>query len=224
MTIAYSAVPQPGRADDAVSILEVTDRDGNVLEENRPQPTEAIRADTAFVMTNLLRRRRPARHGRVARQRSTGRSAARPARPTTTPTRGSSASIRTSRSACGSASTQKRPIGQGQTGVGGRAADLDRRHDALDRAPAQARQGASPSSTAPGNIVFATTETGADAKPSSPARSRERRFGSDRSPRRRHRTILASALLVVAQASLRRVRRQSSSAWRSQRPDAFSIR
>ena len=37
------------------SVLKVTDREGNVLEENRPEPKDAIRADTAFVMTNLLR-------------------------------------------------------------------------------------------------------------------------------------------------------------------------
>jgi len=36
-------------------VLSVADRDGNLLEENRPEPHEAIRADTAFVMTNLLR-------------------------------------------------------------------------------------------------------------------------------------------------------------------------
>jgi len=36
------------------SVLKVTDREGNVLEENRPEPKDAIRADTAFVMTNLL--------------------------------------------------------------------------------------------------------------------------------------------------------------------------
>jgi len=36
-------------------VLTITDREGNVLEENRPEPHEAIRADTAFVMTNLLR-------------------------------------------------------------------------------------------------------------------------------------------------------------------------
>ena len=37
------------------AINKVSDREGNVLEENRPEPKEAIRADTAFVMTNLLR-------------------------------------------------------------------------------------------------------------------------------------------------------------------------
>jgi membrane carboxypeptidase/penicillin-binding protein len=37
------------------SVLKVTDREGNVLEENRPEPKDAIRADTAFMMTSLLR-------------------------------------------------------------------------------------------------------------------------------------------------------------------------
>jgi penicillin-binding protein 1A len=36
-------------------MVSVSDRDGNVLDEHRPEPREAIRADTAFVMTNLLR-------------------------------------------------------------------------------------------------------------------------------------------------------------------------
>ncbi|MGE3844633.1 MAG: penicillin-binding transpeptidase domain-containing protein, partial [Vicinamibacterales bacterium] len=35
-------------------ILTIPDRAGNTLEENRPVPSEAIRADTAFVMTHLL--------------------------------------------------------------------------------------------------------------------------------------------------------------------------
>jgi penicillin-binding protein 1A len=37
------------------AMVSVSDRDGNVLDEHRPEPREAIRADTAFVMTNLLR-------------------------------------------------------------------------------------------------------------------------------------------------------------------------
>ena len=36
-------------------MTSIADREGNVLEENRPEPHEAMRADTAFVMTNLLR-------------------------------------------------------------------------------------------------------------------------------------------------------------------------
>jgi penicillin-binding protein 1A len=55
MTSAYSAFPNQGVRMRPYSILKVTDREGNVLEENRPEPRDAIRADTAFVMTNMLR-------------------------------------------------------------------------------------------------------------------------------------------------------------------------
>jgi penicillin-binding protein 1A len=55
MTSAYSAFPNQGVRMRPYPILQVLDREGNVLEENRPDPKEAIRADTAFVMTNLLR-------------------------------------------------------------------------------------------------------------------------------------------------------------------------
>jgi penicillin-binding protein 1A len=55
MTSAYSVFPNQGIRMTPYSILKVSDRDGNVLEENRPQAHDAIRADTAFVMTNLLR-------------------------------------------------------------------------------------------------------------------------------------------------------------------------
>jgi penicillin-binding protein 1A len=36
-------------------VLRVLDRGGNLLEENRAEPVDVIRADTAYVMTNLLR-------------------------------------------------------------------------------------------------------------------------------------------------------------------------
>jgi penicillin-binding protein 1A len=55
MTSAYSVYPNQGVRMRPYSVLKVTDREGNVLEENRPEPKDAIRADTAFVMTNLLR-------------------------------------------------------------------------------------------------------------------------------------------------------------------------
>ena len=55
MTSAYSAFPNQGVRMRPYSILKVADREGNVLEENRPEPKDAIRADTAFVMTSLLR-------------------------------------------------------------------------------------------------------------------------------------------------------------------------
>ena len=55
ITSAYSVFPNQGVRMRPYSVLKVTDREGNVLEENRPEPKDAIRADTAFVMTNLLR-------------------------------------------------------------------------------------------------------------------------------------------------------------------------
>ncbi len=54
MTSAYTAYPGGGVRMAPLPILEVTDREGNVLEENRPEPHEAIRADTAYIITNLL--------------------------------------------------------------------------------------------------------------------------------------------------------------------------
>jgi penicillin-binding protein 1A len=55
MTSAYSVFPNQGVRMRPRAVLKVTDREGNVLEENRPEPKDAIRADTAFVLTNLLR-------------------------------------------------------------------------------------------------------------------------------------------------------------------------
>ena len=55
MTSAYTAFPNQGVRMEPYSVMTITDRDGNIREENRPQPREAIRADTAFIMTNLMR-------------------------------------------------------------------------------------------------------------------------------------------------------------------------
>jgi len=55
MTAAYSVFPNQGVLMKPFSVLRVTDREGNLLEENHPQPQDAIRADTAYVMVNLLR-------------------------------------------------------------------------------------------------------------------------------------------------------------------------
>ncbi len=54
LTSAYTAFPNQGVRMAPYSIVSITDREGNMLLENRPEPHEAIRADTAFVMTNLL--------------------------------------------------------------------------------------------------------------------------------------------------------------------------
>ena len=55
MTSAYSAFANRGVRMTPYGVISITDRDGNLLEENRPEPHEAIRADTAYVMMNLLR-------------------------------------------------------------------------------------------------------------------------------------------------------------------------
>ena len=55
MTSAYTVFPNQGVRMEPYGVTTIADRDGNIREENRPQPHEAIRADTAFIMTNLLR-------------------------------------------------------------------------------------------------------------------------------------------------------------------------
>jgi len=55
MTSAYTAFPNQGVRMRPYSIVSIADREGNIIEENRPEPHEAIRADTAYVMTNLMR-------------------------------------------------------------------------------------------------------------------------------------------------------------------------
>ncbi|MEX2270206.1 MAG: PBP1A family penicillin-binding protein [Vicinamibacterales bacterium] len=55
MSSAYSVFPNQGVRMTPYLVQQVTDREGNLLEENRPEPHEGLRADTAFVMTNLLR-------------------------------------------------------------------------------------------------------------------------------------------------------------------------
>jgi penicillin-binding protein 1A len=55
ITSAYTAFPNQGVRMKPFGVLAVKDREGNLLEENRGEPSDAIRADTAFVMTNLLK-------------------------------------------------------------------------------------------------------------------------------------------------------------------------
>jgi len=55
ITSAYTTFPNQGVRMKPYFVSTVKDRDGNVLEENRGEPTNVIRADTAYVMTNMLR-------------------------------------------------------------------------------------------------------------------------------------------------------------------------
>jgi penicillin-binding protein 1A len=55
VTSAYTVFPNQGVRMKPFDVLSVMDRDGNLLEQNRSEPVDVIRADTAFVMTSLLR-------------------------------------------------------------------------------------------------------------------------------------------------------------------------
>jgi penicillin-binding protein 1A len=54
MTAAFATFPNQGLRMEPRLITRVSDRDGNIVEETRPHATEAIRADTAYLMTSLL--------------------------------------------------------------------------------------------------------------------------------------------------------------------------
>jgi penicillin-binding protein 1A len=54
VTSAYSTFPNRGVRMLPYSVMNVVDREGNTLEERRPEPREAVRADTAFIITSLL--------------------------------------------------------------------------------------------------------------------------------------------------------------------------
>jgi penicillin-binding protein 1A len=55
ITSAYTTFPNQGVRMKPISVLSVKDREGNLLEENRSEPNDVIRADTAYVMTHMLR-------------------------------------------------------------------------------------------------------------------------------------------------------------------------
>ena len=55
ITSAYTTFPNQGMRMKPWSIVNVKDREGNLLEQNRAEPTDVIGADSAFVMTNMLR-------------------------------------------------------------------------------------------------------------------------------------------------------------------------
>ena len=54
LTSAYSAFPNHGIRMEPFYATAVTDREGALLQERRPQPRDAIRADTAYVLTSLM--------------------------------------------------------------------------------------------------------------------------------------------------------------------------
>jgi penicillin-binding protein 1A len=67
ITSSYSAFPNQGVRMTPLYTLQVTDREGTTLEQHRSQPLEAIRADTAYIVTHLLEG--VVRHGTAASAR-----------------------------------------------------------------------------------------------------------------------------------------------------------
>ena len=55
VTSAYSVFPNQGRRMLPFLIERVIDRNGDLLEENRPQSRDALRPDTAYIMVSLMR-------------------------------------------------------------------------------------------------------------------------------------------------------------------------
>jgi penicillin-binding protein 1A len=55
MAAAYATFANQGLRMKPMLITRITDRDGNVIEEDRPEAVDAIRAETAYLMTSLLR-------------------------------------------------------------------------------------------------------------------------------------------------------------------------
>jgi penicillin-binding protein 1A len=158
ITSAFSLFPNQGVRMTPFEVVRVTDREGNVLEENRPVPSEAIRADTAYVMTSLLR-------GVV--QRGTAARAA----TLQWPVGGKTGTTDDFTDAwfvgfdpdvtigVWVGHDQKKPIGPSQSGA---VAALPIWMDVM-RAWIESRKAAgieAPDFPAPGNIVFTTTESG----------------------------------------------------------------
>ncbi len=67
MTAAFATFANQGLRMKPFLIERITDRDGNVIEQGLPRATDALRADTAFILTSLLRG--VAEHGTAARAR-----------------------------------------------------------------------------------------------------------------------------------------------------------
>ncbi|MFN8062692.1 MAG: PBP1A family penicillin-binding protein [Vicinamibacterales bacterium] len=55
MTSAFSVFPNQGVRMQPYLVSKVTDRQSDVLEDNHPESNDTIRADTAYIMTSLLR-------------------------------------------------------------------------------------------------------------------------------------------------------------------------
>ena len=158
MTSAFSAWPNQGVRARPLLVLEVTDREGNMLEQHRPEPREAIAADTAYIMTSLLEG--VVRRGTAARAASLN-----------WPLGGKTGTTDDYTDAwfigfdpditlgVWVGYDQKRPIGEGQTGTeAALPVWMDIMKSWIDRRRAELKT--PPTFSRPGNIVIAPTEHG----------------------------------------------------------------
>ena len=134
---AFAVFPNQGVRVTPFEIVRVADRQGNVLEENRPTSTEALRADTAFVMTHLLRG--VVERGTAARAASLK-----------WPLGGKTGTTDDFTDAwfigfdpditigVWIGYDRKKSLGNGESGANGGAADLDGHHEGVDRRPEDA--------------------------------------------------------------------------------------
>ena len=160
MTSAYSVFPNQGVRMSPYLVEQIADREGNLLEENRPVPHEGLRADTAYVMTNILR-------GVIARGTATA------AASLDWPLGGKTGTTDDYTDAwfigfdpditvgVWIGLDEKKPIGYAQTGTTAALPIwIDIMKPWIDRRRAA---GATPEFARPGNIVFAETEYGTEA-------------------------------------------------------------
>jgi penicillin-binding protein 1A len=54
LTAAYGVFPNEGVYVEPISILRIEDKDGNIIEENRPTKREVLSKETAYLMTDIL--------------------------------------------------------------------------------------------------------------------------------------------------------------------------
>ncbi len=54
MTSAFGVYPNEGVLVDPIAVLKIEDKDGNVIEDDKPERHEALSKETAYIMTNLL--------------------------------------------------------------------------------------------------------------------------------------------------------------------------
>ena len=128
LTSAYGALANQGTWMQPTAIRYVLDAQRQAPRGERPAGRQVLSPELAYVITHMLRGTIERGTGAGGARRSGGPSRPRPAPPTTTPTRGSSASRRSSPPGVWVGYDRPRSLGQGRDGLARGGADLDRLH------------------------------------------------------------------------------------------------